>query len=77
MKLAKHRIPESIKLVFCILAFSTIYGYISDDDYHKAFDIPQVVRYNCDMLVGGWHPDVPLKVIEECRKKMKDDTKTH
>jgi hypothetical protein len=77
MKLAEHRIPESIKLVFCILAFSTIYGYISDDDYHKAFDIPQVVRYNCDMLVGGWHPDVPLKVIEECRKKMKDDTKTH
>ena len=77
MKLTAYRIPESIKLIFFILGFSTIYGYISDDDYHKAFDIPQVVRYNCDMLVGGWHPDVPLKVIEECRKKNEDDTKTH
>lgn len=77
MKLTVYTIPESIKLVFCILVFSTIYGYISDDDYHKAFDIPQVVRYNCDMLIGGWHPDVPLKVIEECRKKKREDAKTY
>jgi len=76
MKLTGYRIPESIKLVFCILAFSTIYGYISDDDYHKAFDITQVVRYNCDMLIEGWHPDVPLKVIEECKKKV-NDAKTY
>lgn len=25
--------------------------------------------YDCRMLMGGWHPDVPLKVQEECRKK--------
>jgi hypothetical protein len=24
--------------------------------------------YNCNLLIGGWHPDVPAKVIEECRK---------
>jgi hypothetical protein len=77
MKLTGHRIPESIKLVFCILAFSTIYGYISDDDYHRAFDIPEIVRYNCDTLVGGWHPDVPPKVIDECRKKKANDVKTY
>jgi hypothetical protein len=25
--------------------------------------------YDCRMLMGGWHPDVPIKVQEECRKK--------
>ena len=25
--------------------------------------------YNCNLLIGGWHPDVPAKVIEECRNK--------
>ena len=73
----KYHIPEGLKLIFFILGFSTVYGLVSDDDYHKAFDIPQVVRYNCDMLIGGWHPDVPLKVIEECRKKKANDVKTY
>lgn len=27
------------------------------------------VTYNCNLLIGGWHPDVPAKVIEECRNK--------
>lgn len=69
VKIKKYRIPESLQIVVSILAFSTVFGFVSNDDYHKVFDIPRVVRYNCDMLMGGWHPDVPLKVIEECRKK--------
>ena len=73
----KYHIPESIKLVFFILGFSTIYGYISDDDYHKVFDIPEVVRYNCNMLTDGWQPDVPPRVIDECRKKKANDVKTY
>jgi hypothetical protein len=24
--------------------------------------------YNCNLLMGGWHPDVPVKVMEQCRK---------
>jgi hypothetical protein len=28
-----------------------------------------VVKYNCQQLVGGWHPDIPLKVQEECNKR--------
>jgi len=28
-----------------------------------------VVQYNCSMLIGGWHPDVPVKVQEECKKR--------
>ena len=28
-----------------------------------------VVKYDCSMLIGGWHPDVPVKVQEECRQR--------
>jgi hypothetical protein len=28
-----------------------------------------VVKYDCRQLVGGWHPDVPVAVQEECRKR--------
>jgi hypothetical protein len=28
-----------------------------------------VVKYDCRMLIGGWHPDVPVRVQEECRKR--------
>ena len=30
-----------------------------------------VVKYDCRMLIGGWHPDVPVKVQEECRERGK------
>ena len=32
-------------------------------------ELSRSVGYSCDMLIGGWHPDVPTKVIEECRKQ--------
>jgi hypothetical protein len=28
------------------------------------------VKYDCRVLIGGWHPDVPVKAQEECRKLM-------
>jgi hypothetical protein len=28
-----------------------------------------VVKYDCRMLMGGWHPDVPVRVQEECKKR--------
>jgi hypothetical protein len=28
-----------------------------------------VVTYDCRVLIGGWHPDFPAKVIEECRQR--------
>jgi hypothetical protein len=28
-----------------------------------------VVKYDCRQLIGGWHPDIPLRVQEECRKR--------
>lgn len=27
------------------------------------------IIYNCDMLIGGWHPDVPVEVQKQCREK--------
>ena len=27
-----------------------------------------VIKYDCGILMGGWHPDVPIAVQEECRK---------
>ena len=26
-------------------------------------------KFDCRMLIGSWHPDVPKDVIEKCRKK--------
>lgn len=56
------------RVVFLSLGILGVFAFVSDDDYHKMFDKPQEVRYNCDMLIGSWHPDVPQNVIEECRK---------
>ena len=28
-----------------------------------------VVKYDCRVLMGSWHPDVPVAVQEECRKR--------
>ena len=28
-----------------------------------------VVKYDCRQLIGGWHPDVPVAVQEECKKR--------
>jgi hypothetical protein len=30
-------------------------------------------RFDCRMLIGGWHPDVPRKVVEQCRKGVPND----
>lgn len=32
---------------------------------HRAYP----VKYDCGLLIGGWHPDAPREVIEHCRKK--------
>jgi len=26
-------------------------------------------RFDCRMLIGGWHPDVPVEIAEECKKR--------
>ena len=67
---------ETLKVFSLVLLFGVVYGFVSDDDYHKMFDKAEEIRYNCDMLVGGWHPDVPVKVIEECRNLKRENNAT-
>jgi hypothetical protein len=64
-------------IVFVTLSILGVFAFVSDDDYHKQFDIITPVKYNCDMLIGGWHPDVPSKVIDECRKQKEKNVKTY
>jgi hypothetical protein len=61
-------IPESIKIVFFVLLFWFVYGFISDDDYHKKFDKQQPVMYNCDIAIESPRPGTPQYVIDECKK---------
>lgn len=28
----------------------------------------QVITYDCRILMGSWHPDVPPAVLEQCRQ---------
>ena len=30
------------------------------------------VRYDCRQLIGGWHPDMPSAVQEQCRSRRND-----
>ena len=29
------------------------------------------VVYDCRMLIGNWHPDVPASVMKQCREQTK------
>lgn len=60
---------ETVTIFAMVFAVAAGYLYVGDDDYHKRFDNITTIRYNCDMLMGNWHPDVPTQVIEECRDK--------
>jgi hypothetical protein len=42
-------------------------------------DSQMPVKYNCELLIGSWHPDFPPDAIEACRKKgiMYDNSKTN
>lgn len=38
---------------------------------YEVLQNPKVsVKYDCRILMGGWHPDVPAEVQQECRKLM-------
>ena len=58
----------TIKMFATLISFIVVYAFVSNQDYHEMVDTMTPIKYNCDMLIGGWHPDVPTKVIEQCRK---------
>ena len=56
-----------LRIILAFIFFASVYGYVSDDDYHKKFDFQHVIKYNCNVLIGGWHPDAPQRAMDECR----------
>jgi hypothetical protein len=58
---------ETIKLFSILFFLIFAYAYVNNQEYHEMFDKVSPIKYNCDMLIGGWHPDVPVQVINECR----------
>ena len=72
------KILRSDKYVFIALfTLFMVYGYVSDDDYHKMFDKPELDVYTCRKILqygtSGWHPDIPRRDINECIKIMKEE----
>jgi hypothetical protein len=60
---------EALKITGMIIAFSLVYGYVNNEDYHSKFDNYEKISYNCSNLVDGYHPNVPQEVFEECQNK--------
>jgi hypothetical protein len=57
----KHDFTFAIILAFLATAAIT----------YEVLQNPKVsVKYDCRVLIGGWHPDVPVEVQQECRKLM-------
>jgi len=69
----KHR----SNIVFSILFLIGAFAFMSDDDYHKTFDIFTPVSYNCDELLKQWNPDIPKNIIDECIKQKENNAKTY
>ena len=63
------RTKENLLTIVVLIGILVLYGFMGDDDYHKRFDKPMIIRYDCRMLIDGWHPDVPTEVIDACRKQ--------
>lgn len=69
----RSEIVDVLMMFSTITLFLVIYAYVSDQDYHDLVDTVIPIKYNCDMLIGGWHPDFPPEIIKKCRKKMQYD----
>lgn len=54
---------ETLKLFTLLFAISAVYLFVGDDDYHKKFDRPELIRYNCNSLK---YSEMPKEVFEKC-----------
>ena len=63
---SKHCMKQLLSDVLFALAIIA-FGYGIYFHYQLIKQGP--IKYDCRKLIGGWHPDVPVKVMEECRKK--------
>jgi hypothetical protein len=56
-------------LFWIIVTFTIVLGILILAFWPSNKSNVVVVKYNCQQLIGGWHPDIPLEVQEECRKR--------
>ena len=62
-----------VKVIFTVLSFIVLVFVIALTFILAKQDKDRVtVKYDCRMLMGNWHPDVPKVVIEECKKRTKE-----
>ena len=62
-----------VKVIFTVLSFIVLV-FVMALTFIAAQDKDRVtVKYDCRMLMGNWHPDVPKVVIEECKRGLKND----
>ena len=59
-----HRLWQALSVVGVILLVVFLIRNWPEDP---------VARYDCGILIGGWHPDVPPSVQERCRSRRPDD----
>jgi len=56
-------------IVWAAIAVSIAIGSLTLAFWPSSKGNVVVVKYDCSVLIGGWHPDVPVKIQEECRKR--------
>jgi hypothetical protein len=59
-----HRLWQALVIVGIILLVVFLIRNWPED--HSA-------RYDCGILIGGWHPDVSPSVQEQCRSRRQHD----
>ena len=53
---------EYLKLCLFIVAITMAYAFVQHDYYHKKFDKPIAIEYNCSML----NYETPKDVVDLC-----------
>jgi len=64
MKLIHNALPIGISLIVAV-SIVVLAGIRDNSIAERKFD--------CRLLIGGWHPDVPKDAIEKCRKGVTND----
>jgi len=57
--------------VFGLLIFLAVYGFISDDDFHKRFDETKIIVYNCERVLDGVYVNISSEIYNKCSDPMR------
>jgi hypothetical protein len=53
---------EALKISGMIIMLCVVYALMGNDDYHKMFDKPTIIRYDCTEI----DESVPKEIIDKC-----------